>query len=121
MAAAAYLVCPIVSGPIAVAIAAGIVAFAVDSMNPALWALGQDIGGDHVGAAIAWNNMWGNFGASAVSKLIPLILAASFHACDWHEIFWICASGFALVSVSICFVDSTRGLDGAALTDFDRG
>lgn len=121
VAAAAYLACPILGGPISVAVAAGVVAFAVDSMNPALWALGQDIGGNNVGAAIAWNNMWGNLGASAVSKLIPLVLAASIHMPDWREIFCICASGFALVSVTICFVDSTRSLNGVGIPKLDRG
>ena len=62
MAVAAYLICPWLGSPIAVAVAAGVVAFANDSMNPAVWALGQDIGGNHVATTIAWNNMWGNPG-----------------------------------------------------------
>jgi MFS family permease len=110
MAIAAYLVCPSLGSPVAVAVAAGIVAFATDSMNPAVWALGQDIGGNHVGATLAWNNMWGNLGASAISKLIPLVLASSFHWSDRREIFWICAGGFAVVGVAIFFVDSTQRL-----------
>ena len=57
-------------------IAAGVVAFASDSMNPAVWALAQDIGGNHVAATLAWSNMWGNLGASAISKLIPVVLAS---------------------------------------------
>jgi Na+/melibiose symporter-like transporter len=107
---AAYLVCPSLGSPVAVAVAAGVVAFAIDSLNPAVWALAQDIGGNHVAATLAWSNMWGNLGASAISKLIPLVLASSFHWADSREVFWICAGGFAVLCVSACFVDGTQRL-----------
>ena len=110
VAVTAYLVCPSLGSPVAVAVAAGVVAFATDSMNPATWALGQDIGGNHVAATIAWSNMWGNLGASAISKLIPMVLASSFHWSDRREVFWICAGGFVIVGASIFFVDSTQRL-----------
>ena len=71
LAAGAYLLCPSLD-PLVVAIACGVVAFATDSVIPAVWALAQDIGGSHVASTLAWSNMWGNFGASAVAKLIPL-------------------------------------------------
>ena len=45
VAVAAYLVCPLLGSPVAIAVAAGIVAFASDSMGPAVWTLAQDIGG----------------------------------------------------------------------------
>jgi len=107
---AAYLVCPLLGSPVAVAVAAGVVAFAADTMNPAVWALGQDIGGNHAAVTLAWSNMWGNFGASAISRLIPFVLASSFHWADRREVFWICSCGFALICVSILFVDSTKPL-----------
>jgi ACS family glucarate transporter-like MFS transporter len=106
----AYLVCPLIGNPIAVAAACSVVAFASDSVGPAVWAIGQDIGGRHVASTIAWSNMWGNFGASAVAKVIPFVLATQFHYGDWREIFWLCTCGFVLLSIAPLFVDSTRTL-----------
>lgn len=107
----AYLLCPLLGSPLAVAAACGVVAFASDSVGPAVWAVGQDIGGRHVAATMAWSNMWGNFGASAVAKLIPFVLATSLHWQDWREIFWICAAGFVLLGAAQLFVDSTESLE----------
>ena len=59
---------------------------------------------------MAWTNMWGNFGASAVARVIPFILATRLHYADWREIFWLCAGGFVLLGVALLFVDSTRSL-----------
>jgi nitrate/nitrite transporter NarK len=110
VAAAAYLICPVLSSPLAVAVACGAVAFATDSVNPAGWALAQDIGRDHVASTLAWSNMWGNFGASAVAKVIPMILGSALHWPDWREVFWMCAAGFVVLAVSSLFIDSTRPL-----------
>ena len=82
-----------------VAIACGVVAFATDSVIPAVWALAQDIGGTHVASTLAWSNMWGNFGASAVAKLIPLVIGSSLHRSDWREVFWMCAAGFIVLGL----------------------
>ena len=106
----AYLLCPSLGSAVGVAVAAGVVAFAGDSMIPAVWSLGQDIGRGHEASTIAWFNMWGNLGASAVAKLIPLVLASSLHVADWREVFWLCSGGFAVLAVAILFVDSTRPL-----------
>ena len=110
VAAAAYLLCPLLGTPLAVAAACGLVAFATDSMVPAVWALAQDIGGTHVASTLAWTNMWGNFGASAVAKLIPFILGTSLHYRDWREIFWMCAGGFVLLGTAAMLVDSAKPL-----------
>ena len=110
VAVAAYLLCPLLESPVAIAVAAGVVAFATDSMVPAVWAVAQDIGGTHVASTLAWSNMWGNFGASAVAKLIPFILGTSIHYADWREIFWICAGGFVLLGTSAMMVDSRKPL-----------
>ena len=111
VAIVAYLSCPLLPSPLAVAVACGIVAFASDSITPTMWTLTQDIGRNHVAATMAWNNMWGNLGASVVAKLIPLALASAFHWSDWREVFWLCAGGFALLGVCVLFVDGTRPLD----------
>ncbi len=110
VAMAAYLVCPLLSSPVAVAAACGVVAFASDSVLPAVWAVAQDIGGRHVASTLAWSNMWGNFGASAVAKLIPFVLGTSLHRSDWSEIFWICAGGFVMLGLSALLMDSTKTL-----------
>ncbi len=110
LAAGAYLLCPHLDSPVAVTVACGVVAFATDSVIPAVWALAQDIGSTHVASTLAWSNMWGNFGASAVSKLIPMIIGSSLHRADWREVFWMCAAGFIVLAVSSLFIDSTRTL-----------
>jgi sugar phosphate permease len=109
----AYLLCPLLGSPVAVAVAGGVVAFASDSVGAAVWAISQDIGGRHVASTMAWTNMWGNFGASAVAKVIPFILGTRLHYADWREIFWLCAGGFVLLAVALLFVDSTRSLQVA--------
>jgi nitrate/nitrite transporter NarK len=77
---------------------------------PAVWAIGQDIGGSSVASTIAWSNMWGNFGASMVAKLIPMIIATTWHRADWSEIFWLCAGAFVMLALCSLAVDSTRTL-----------
>lgn len=110
VAIAAYLVCPLLGSPLAVVVACAVVAFASDSITPAIWTVAQDIGGPHAASTMAWVNMWGNLGAAAVAKLIPLALAHSLHRADWSEVFWMCAAGFALLALSAPFVDATRPL-----------
>ena len=110
LAAAAYIACPLLPGPLAVTVACALVAFSADSVMPAVWAIGQDIGGSNVASTIAWSNMWGNFGASMVAKLIPMIIATTWHRADWREIFWLCAGAFVMLALCSLAVDSTRTL-----------
>ncbi len=110
MCIVAYLLCPLLGSPVGVVVAGGVVVFASDSVGAAVWAISQDIGGRHVATTMAWTNMWGNFGASAVAKVIPFILGTRLHYADWREIFWLCAGGFVLMAVALLFVDSTRSL-----------
>ncbi|EDY21827.1 major facilitator superfamily MFS_1 [Chthoniobacter flavus Ellin428] len=107
---AAYLVCPSLHSARGVIIACGLVAFATDSANPAIWTLSQDIGRGHVAATLAWSNMWGNLGASAVAKTIPLALASTMHRADWSEVFWMCAASFLIFAGCALFIDSTKPL-----------
>ena len=67
-----------------------------------------------VASTLAWSNMWGNFGASAVAKVIPLVLASTIHQPDWSEIFYLCAAGFVILTVTGASIDSTRTLDQPA-------
>jgi len=106
----AYLLCPLLGSPVAVAVACGVVAFASDSVGPAVWAISQDIGGRYVASTLAGLTCGGTFGASAVARVIPFILGTRLHYCDWREIFWLCAGGFVLLAVALLFVDTTRSL-----------
>jgi MFS family permease len=110
ISAGAYLLCPSLPGALSVTVACGVVAFASDSVMPAVWALAQDIGGTNVASTMAWSNMWGNFGASAVAKVIPMLIAGSLHQPQWQEIFYACAAGFVLLAVAASFIDSTKKL-----------
>jgi len=110
IAATAYILCPSFSHPVAIIVACGIVSFATDSAGPAIWSICQDIGQRHTGATLAWANMWGNFGASAVAKLTPLLFAGALQPTDWSLVFWVCAGGFGLLGTCALFVDSTKPL-----------
>ena len=83
------------------------VLFSSDRLGPKLWEISQDIGERHVAVTMAWSNVWGNLGGSAVAKVISLILGTRLHYADWNETFWLCADGFALLAVAMLFVDST--------------
>jgi sugar phosphate permease len=106
--AVAYLACPMVGSPLAVAALCALVAFAADSIMPAVWAVGQDVGPGNVASTMAWSNMWGNFGASAVAKVIPLVIASQLHSADWREVFVLCAAGAALLAVCSLGIDVSR-------------
>lgn len=108
--ATAYLISPSLHSAHGVMFACGLVAFATDSANPAIWSLSQDIGRSHVAATLAWSNMWGNLGASAVAKTIPWALASTMHCADWREVFWMCAAGFLVLAGCAFFIDSTKPL-----------
>lgn len=111
LAALAYLICPMLPNPAMITVACAVVAFAADSVMPAVWSFAQDIGGANVASTMAWSNMWGNFGASMVAKLIPIILATTWHRKDWSEVFFLCALAFLLLAACSLFVDSTRKLE----------
>lgn len=110
IAALTYLICPFLPSALAVAVACGVVAFATDSVVPAVWALAQDIGKTHVASTLAWSNMWGNFGASAVAKIIPLLIVSRWHHADWSEVFILCALGFVVLGTAASMIDSTKPL-----------
>jgi ACS family glucarate transporter-like MFS transporter len=104
--AAAYALCPWLPSGAWVAVMCGVVGFAADSVMPATWALCQDMGNEHVASTMAWGNMWGNFGAALVAKVIPLLLASSVHRAGWDEVFWMCAGGLVLLGGCALQVDA---------------
>ena len=78
-----------------VIVALGFMAFLVDLSNPTIWAFAQDVGGRHVGAALGFGNMLGNFGAAAS----PVILQFVRKSLGWDVAFLICAGSFVLAGV----------------------
>lgn len=69
--AAAYLCCPFVHSTWVLVGCLAIVSMGVDVANPATWAFVSDVGGRATAAAGGWGNMWGNFGAAAISVVGP--------------------------------------------------
>jgi len=108
--ALAYLTCPLLHGAMGVVVACGLVAFATDSANASVWTFAQDIGRGHVGATLAWANMWGNLGAAAVAKTIPRVLGKTPQPADWSKVFWMLAAAFGMFAVTSLFVDATKQL-----------
>jgi nitrate/nitrite transporter NarK len=67
-----------------------VMAFLVDLGIPSIWAFAQDVGGRHVGTALGWGNMWGNFGAAAS----PVALQLLRERFGWDTAFGVCAACF---------------------------
>jgi MFS family permease len=78
-----------------VIVALGFMAFLVDLANPTIWAFAQDVGGRHVGAALGFGNMLGNFGAAAS----PVILQIVRKSLGWDVAFLLCAGSFVLAGL----------------------
>ncbi|QEL18808.1 MFS transporter [Limnoglobus roseus] len=78
----------------------------VDLGIPSVWAFAQDVGGRHVGAALGWANMWGNFGAA----LSPIVLGLARDTWGWPGVFATCAGTFLIASVSGLMLNAGRPL-----------
>ncbi len=109
--ALAFLGCLVVDSSIEATLCLAIVGLATDLGTPACWAYGQDVGGRHVGSAVGWANMWGNFGAA----LSPVILGAivgmfSQVWMGWQVAFLGCAVLNMLAAMVALGVDSSKPL-----------
>ena len=105
----AYLVCLNVDSAEAVIACCCVVSFAVDMSNPATWAFMQDIGGRATAAAFGWGNMWGNFGASAISMLVPLMLElGKSGGTGQRNVFILCATSLFLYGFISLGLDATK-------------
>lgn len=109
-AALVYLCFPLLSSAWGIVIACALVAFLADSIVPAVWAIDQDIGRQHVGATLAWTNMWGNLGASATPMVIPYVLRNTPYWSDWRAVFWVSAAAFVVCALGALFVDGAKPL-----------
>ena len=86
-----------------------LVGLATDLGTPACWAMGQDIGGRHVGSVFGWANMWGNLGAALSPKLFGLIVAsATTVTIGWQAAFITCAVVNLLAAVAGFCINTSR-------------
>lgn len=113
-AAITYLACAQFHNVYAIIGGCCLVAFLTDSMVPAQWAFGQDVGGRHTAAAIGWSNAWGNLGASVTPGILPWALRHFDPHGNWHAAFLICAGGFLLTALSAFGLDARRTLEDPA-------
>jgi MFS family permease len=105
--AAACLCCPLLPRAWDVVGALAFMAFVVDLAVPAIWAFVQDIGGRHVGSALGWGNMWGNFGAA----LSPVLLSEVQVRFGWNYVFVACAVSFVIAGIAGLCIDATQPLE----------
>jgi len=98
------LVVPNVIDPWHAVAALGVMALFVDLSNPSTWAFAQDVGGNNVGAALGWGNMWGNLGAA----LSPILLTEVKIRFGWDTAFFVCAASFAYASVLGFMLNSSK-------------
>ncbi len=75
----AFLGCLFVGTSTEATICLALVGLATDLGTPACWAFGQDVGGRHVGSAVGWSNMWGNFGAALSPVVLGTIVRVLIH------------------------------------------
>jgi len=69
-----------------------IVGFATDLGTPAIWAYGQDVGGEFVGSVVGWGNMWGNFGAAVSPMFFTFVITRAPQDSGWEYAFLACAA-----------------------------
>ncbi len=109
LAGSAYLACLQMDTAWGVIACCCVVSFAVDMGNPAIWAFMQDVGGRATAAAFGWGNMWGNFGASAFSMLVPWLLAVGTSGeAGQRNVFLVCAGSLFIYSVIALGLDATK-------------
>lgn len=109
----AYAACPFMQSAWALVACCALVSFATDLANPASWAYMQDIGGRATAATGGWANMWGNLGAAASAKLVPLLMGSSLaRALGPDALFFVFAGAFLLAALVGLGMDATKPLPG---------
>ena len=109
LCAAAYICCPYIGSTWALIGCCAIVSFGTDMANPATWAFMGDVGGRGTAAAGGWGNMWGNFGASASSMLVPWLLVKG--GGDGKTfVFFTLAGAFVMAGLLVLGMDATKKL-----------
>lgn len=111
IAGIAYLGCFLFDSLWVVIVCCAIVSMMTDVGNPSIWAFMQDVGGKNTGAMFGWANMWGNFGASVSSKIVPMLLAYGANAGSGQGlVFLTCATAFFVAGTAALGMDATKPL-----------
>ncbi|MSU73377.1 MAG: MFS transporter [Opitutus sp.] len=119
LAGSGYIGCLFVNSATGIIACCSLVAFAADMGNPALWAVAQETGGRVTGIVFGWLNMWSNFGAAAISLLVPLLVAAGKTSeAGQNLVFSVCAGALfisALLPLGLVAIRPLvfRAVDGA--------
>ena len=109
-AAGGYLLC-LPAGSVGVIVACcALVSFSTDLMMPSVWAFMQDVGGRVTAAAAGWGNMWGNFGASLISMLVPWLLKVGGDTAGQRVVFLVCAGSFLLAGLAALGMNAAQPL-----------
>ncbi|MFZ9090353.1 MAG: MFS transporter [Planctomycetaceae bacterium] len=89
---AAFVALPYCDSAISATLLLSIVGFATDLGTPAIWAYGQDVGGEFVGSVVGWGNMWGNFGAAVSPMFFTFVITRAPQDSGWEYAFLACAA-----------------------------
>ena len=109
LAGSAYIGCLFADSAWAVVGCCAIVSFSVDLGTPASWAFLQDVGGRITAAALGWANMWGNFGASLTSMMVPWLLAVGTTSEEGQRyVFMMCASALFLSAMAALGLNAVK-------------
>lgn len=88
-----------------------IVTFATDLGVAATWSYAQDVAAHHVGSVLGWANMWGNFGAAALGRVVPLLIVQTATGPNWDRAFVLCAAGFLISAIASLGIDASRPIE----------
>jgi sugar phosphate permease len=111
VAGMAYATCLTLDSVWGIVACCGVVSLMTDVGNPSIWAFMQDVGGRNTGAVFGWANMWGNFGASVSSIMVPWLM--SYGARDGSGqtlVFIACGGAFMVGGLAALGMDATKPL-----------
>jgi sugar phosphate permease len=118
VASVAYLLCPWLDSVWLILLCCGIVSMMTDFGNPSFWAFMQDVGGANTATIYGWANMWGNFGASLSSLLIPQLMSyGESRGLGQMPAFIACGLCFLVAAMCVLGVNATRPIARVARTN----
>lgn len=116
LAAMAYITCLTLDSVWAIVACCAAVSMMTDVGNPSIWAFMQDVGGRNTGAIYGWANMWGNFGASVSSIMVPWLMAYGAQTQSGQSlVFMACAGSFVVAGLVALGMDATRPVQPSRL------
>lgn len=111
IAGTAYLGCLSIDSVWGIVALCAVVSMMTDVANPSIWAFMQDVGGKNTGAIFGWANMWGNFGASFSSKMVPWLMAYGASSGSGQGlVFTMCGTAFFVAGLAALGMNATMPL-----------